>query len=243
MSQQALERRDPLRAGRLSTPRAAAVAGIAFSVLFTMAYVLMRLSVPEDVGGGSDWLDTRAATIKVAVGLVPFAGIAFLWFIGVIRDRLGEHEDQFFSTVLLGSGLLFLGLTFAVAALTAAMVSTYEANPGGMIDSGLYTFDRSLTYHVANIFGVRMAGVFMVSAATIWSRSRTMPRWLAVTTYALALVQLVTVSHSLWVALIFPGWTFSVSVYILVSNFRTPRVADPPGVDPTPIGTAPGHPA
>lgn len=192
-------------------------------MLFALAYVLMRLSIPADISGGSDWLETRASTIKLAIGLVPFAGIAFLWFIGVIRDRLGEHEDQFFSTVLLGSGLLFLGLTFAVAALTAAMVSTYEANPSGLVDSGLYTFDRSLTYHVANIFAVRMAGVFMVSAATIWARTRTMPRWLVVVTYALAMVQLVTVSYSMWVSLIFPAWTFSVSVFILVSNFRTPR--------------------
>lgn len=33
------------------------------------------------------------------------AGIAFLWFIGVIRDRSGAHEDRFFATVFLGSGL------------------------------------------------------------------------------------------------------------------------------------------
>lgn len=214
----------PLDGGALATPRAAAVAGIAFSVLFTMAYVLMRLSVPDDLGGGTEWLDERADSIKLAVGLVPFAGIAFLWFIGVIRDRLGEQEDRFFSTVLLGSGLLFLALTFVVAAVTAAMVETYNANPDGMVGSGLYAFDRSLAAHLANIFAVRMAGVFMISAATIWSRSRTMPRWVTLATYALAFVQLVTVSYSLWVALIFPGWTLGVSLYILVANFRSPRL-------------------
>lgn len=44
--------------------------------------------------------------------LVPFAGIAFLWFIGVLRDRLGQLEDRFFATVLFGSGPLFLGTLF-----------------------------------------------------------------------------------------------------------------------------------
>jgi len=44
---------------------------------------------------------------------LPFAGIAFLWFIGVLRDRLGELEDRFFATVFLGSGLLFLAMLFA----------------------------------------------------------------------------------------------------------------------------------
>lgn len=214
----------PLDGGALATPRAAAVAGIAFSVLFTMAYVLMRLSVPDDLGGGPEWLDERADSIKLAVGLVPFAGIAFLWFIGVIRDRLGEQEDRFFSTVLLGSGLLFLALTFVVAAVTAAMVGTYNANPDGVVGSGLYAFDRSLAAHLANIFAVRMAGVFVIFAATIWSRSRTMPRWVTLATHALAFVQLVTVSYSLWVALIFPGWTLGVSLYILVANFRSPRL-------------------
>ena len=43
------------------------------------------------------------------MNLIPFAGIAFLWFIGVLRDRLGEQEDRFFATVFFGSGLLFLG--------------------------------------------------------------------------------------------------------------------------------------
>jgi hypothetical protein len=43
----------------------------------------------------------------LALYLVPFAGIAFLWFIGVLRDRLGELEDRFFATVFFGSGLLY----------------------------------------------------------------------------------------------------------------------------------------
>ena len=42
----------------------------------------------------------------MAVNLVPFAGIAFLWFIGVLRDRLGALEDRFFATVFLGLGML-----------------------------------------------------------------------------------------------------------------------------------------
>jgi hypothetical protein len=53
----------------------------------------------------------------LALYLVPFAGIAFLWFIGVLRDRLGELEDRFFATVFFGSGLLFLAMLFASAAV------------------------------------------------------------------------------------------------------------------------------
>ncbi len=85
----------PLTNQRLTTPRAAAVAGILFSVLLSLAYVLIRLSIPADPADGGAWLEERASTVTLGLSLVPFAGIAFLWFMGVIRDRLGYLEDQF----------------------------------------------------------------------------------------------------------------------------------------------------
>ena len=86
------------------TPRAAAVAGIIFSVLFTTSMVLIRLALPEELRGTdiADWLQGNTTTISLALTLVPFAGIAFLWFVGVVRSRLGSMEDQFFSTVFFG---------------------------------------------------------------------------------------------------------------------------------------------
>ena len=69
------------------------------------------------------WLATSSGTIAFALNLVPYAGIAFLWFIGVIRDRLGDAEDRFIATVFLGSGLLFLALTFVGAALAGALLN------------------------------------------------------------------------------------------------------------------------
>ena len=55
--------------------------------------------------------------------MVPFAGIAFLWFIGVVRDRIGEREDKFFATVFLGSGLLFVAMLFAAAAVLGGLIA------------------------------------------------------------------------------------------------------------------------
>ena len=45
-----------------------------------------------------------------ALYLAPFAGIAFLWFVAVIRDQIGDREDRFFATVFFGSGILFVAL-------------------------------------------------------------------------------------------------------------------------------------
>ena len=106
------QKADLIRA-RLKAPRAAAIAGILFSVLLIAVLLLFRLSVQADPLEAGAWLKTSSKTIAQALNLVPFAGIAFLWFIGVLRDRLGELEDRFFATVFLGSGLLFLAMLFA----------------------------------------------------------------------------------------------------------------------------------
>jgi hypothetical protein len=110
---------------RLRTPRAAAVAGIVFSLLLGTALVLIRVSVPSDPAEAGSWLTdpSRRAAVALALNLVPFAGIAFLWFIGVVRDRVGQHEDRFFATVFLGSGLLFIGMLFVAAAVGGGLLS------------------------------------------------------------------------------------------------------------------------
>jgi hypothetical protein len=205
---------------RLTTPRAAAVAGILFALLLGTAYALIRISIPADPADGGAWLEERAGTVKLALGLVPFAGIAFLWFIGVVRDRVGQLEDRFFATVFLGSGLLFLAMTFVSAALAGGLLASYATMPARMIDSGLYTFGRQVLYQISSVYAMRMAGVFMISLGTIWVRTRTMPRWLAFLTYGLALVLLLSIGYSLWVMLIFPAWVLVISIYILATNLR-----------------------
>ena len=160
--------------------------------------------------------------MSLALGLLPFAGIAFLWFIGVVRDRLGPLEDQFFATVFFGSGLLFLALAFVSAALAGGILATYALEQRRFIDSGMYTLTQAVLYRITNVYAVKMAGVFMISLATIWVRTRLMPRWLALLTYVLALGLLLSITSSLWVTLIFPGWVGVVSGYILVTNLRSP---------------------
>jgi hypothetical protein len=83
-------------------------------VLLIAALVLLRLSVPADPRVAGTWLTDpgRRVAVKIALDLIPFAGIAFLRFIGVIRDRAGEREDRFFAIVFLGSGLLFVAMLF-----------------------------------------------------------------------------------------------------------------------------------
>ena len=92
----------------LRTPGAAAIAGLLFSFLLLAAFVLLRISVPSEPQEPGSWLHAHSTTLELAMNLVPFAGIAFLWFVGALRDRLGAREDRFFATLFLGSGLLVL---------------------------------------------------------------------------------------------------------------------------------------
>lgn len=206
---------------RLTTPKAAAVAGILFAVLIVVAYVLIRQAIPMDPADqNAAWLREQAGTVSLALGLVPFAGIAFLWFIGVVRDRIGEYEDRLFSSVFFGSGLLYLALTFAAAAVTTGLLTSFAVDADKLVESGLYLYVRALIWQILNVYAIRMASVFMISLGTIWVRTLVMPRWLALLTYISALVLLFTVSYNVWVTLVFPAWVLVISVYILYVNLR-----------------------
>ena len=95
---------------RAATPLAGAIAGILFALLFTLSVSIMIATVVEVSRDTGEWLAGGVERVRFALGLVPFAGLFFLWFIAVARERLGRLEDQFFSTVFLGSGLLFLAM-------------------------------------------------------------------------------------------------------------------------------------
>jgi hypothetical protein len=212
------EEKDALGAG-LKAPRAGSIAGILFSILFIVSVVLIRLSVPDSPGDPGTWLSHSAKSIGLALDLLPFAGIAFLWFMGVLRDRMGAHEDRFLATVFLGSGLLFLAITFVSSALTGGVMVAYEANPEKLMDSGTYTFARALTYELVNVYALRMAGVFMISTCTLAIRIGIFPRWMSFLGYLLALFLLLSIGHFGWAPLVFPLWTLVISVYVLFANF------------------------
>jgi hypothetical protein len=213
---------DPLRASSpLRTPRAAAVAGIIFSILSITALILLRLSAPPSPAVEGTWLTDSGHRAAVAIGLnlVPFAGIAFLWFIGVLRDRIGEREDRFFATVFLGSGLLFVGMLFVAAAVAGANVAsaTSAALPG----SGTLALSRNVTTSLLNVYSMRMAAVFTLTTVTIARRTQIVARWLTLAGMACALVLLVGIGISQWVELLFPLWILALSLDILSADSRT----------------------
>ena len=211
----------PLRPGSpLRTPRAAAVAGIIFSVLLTAALVLLRVSVPAHPDVPGSWLTNsqRRAAVAIALNLVPFAGIAFLWFIGVLRDRIGEREDRFFATVFLGSGLLFVAMIFVAAAITGGVIAETSSPP----NASTLAVGRVVTAILLNVYAMRMAAVFTLTTVTIARRTEIVSRWLTVAGLVCALVLLVGIGFSPWVELLFPAWILALSIDILAAGLRPP---------------------
>lgn len=221
------EKNERLIRRQLRSPRVAAVAGILFSLLLTTSMILFRnintIALPDI---SRDWLERSASSASLPLSLVPFAGIAFLWFTGVIRDRLGDREDKLFATVFWGSGLIFVVLLFIWAATLGAILDSYAMTAGKLIDNNVYIFGVAFLNEIMGNYALRMAGVYMLSIGTLWTRAGVMPRWLTIVTTIVALGFLFFAGSIREARYIFPGWVLFISVYILVLNYRRTRTLE-----------------
>lgn len=213
--------REERRLRTLTTPRSAGLAGVVFAVLFGLSMVLLRMSITEAPLAENGLSSVARTQLTTALTMMPIAGIAFLWFVGVVRDRMGDLEDRFFATVYLGSGVLFLAMMFVSMALAGAILTTVDPEVTPSSPPEVVEFGRAVMLQVTNVYALRMAAVFMISLSTTWHRSGTAPRWLVISTYLVAVSLLVVTSLSIWIALVFPGWVLLVSLYILVTARRS----------------------
>jgi len=201
----------------LRTPRAAAIAGVIFAVLLTTILVQLRLAAQSEPFGPQAWLTNKG--IAWVPRLVPFTGIAFLWLIGVVRDRIGRSEDRFFATVFLGSGLLFTAMLFVASAIAEAILAdATAAQPQASLAA--WELARRVAALLLNSYAMRMAAVFMISTATIGLRTRFMPRWLAILGIVIAAILLLGIEVSRWVEVLFPLWVLLFSLDTLLESFK-----------------------
>jgi hypothetical protein len=206
---------------RIRSPRSAALAGIIFSGLLVASMLLITGSSQLPVEKiKPEWLEARVESVSLGLSLIPFAGIAFLWFTGVIRDHIGDREDRFFATIFLGSGIAFVVLLFVYAAILGAIFGTYALASTQIADNDVYIFGFMLANEFVGNYTLRMAGVYMFSIGTIWTRAEITPRWLSLITYLLALVFLFFAGSIREARFVFPGWVFLTSIFILITNRR-----------------------
>ena len=209
---------------RIRSPRAAAVAGIVFSILsFTVMIMVQDLLVGSSSAIDKQWFETHAQSVSFPLALVPFIGISLLWFTGVLRDRLDDKEDRFFSTIFFGSGILIVGMLFIWAAAFGAMFQTYTSLEKGAADPAVFVFGHTFLREILGDFILRLMGVYMTTVATIWRHTKVMPRWILVITYVFGIAFIIFAAKVPEARFVFPGWVLVVSVYILVANLRHPR--------------------
>jgi hypothetical protein len=208
-------------------PRSAGLAGIAFSLLFLGFAALAAARPPAGLteAGLVEWFERSAkGPITLAsMYVAPFAGIAFLWFLAVVRDRIGAREDRFLATVFLGSGLIFVAMFWAAAAALASLVSDNPLEGAPPLSATTLETFRSLAFSFLFVLAARAGAVFMIVTSSIALRTAIFPRWLIIASYVIAMVMLLSLASLQWVLLLFPAWVFVMSVYILNSEMGAVR--------------------
>jgi hypothetical protein len=204
----------------------AALAGLAFFVLYLAVFILLRRIPGADATAGetADFYRSsgeRRALRVAGVYLVPLGGISLLWFTAAVRHRvanLATREDALLSTVQLLSAAVYVAMIFAAMAVITAPAIAVEIGaqtPDDVIgDSSLLIVGDSILV----VYALRAAGVFIAAGTTRAVRSGLIPRWFAVVSYALVVVLLLTVARVRAVSLLFPAWVAIMSVVVLIKR-------------------------
>jgi hypothetical protein len=208
----------------LRSPRSAAAAGIVFSLLAFASLVTIHVARPKKPADSADLLTSspQRELILIGLSLLPFAAVAFLWFVGVIRERIGEREDKFFGTVFLGSGLLFVGVLLVGEAVTAGMVLNIQPDSAqslSLTPPEWWSFAHNISSELTEA-ALQMAGVFTTATATLLWRTGAAPRWLTLSGTIVAILLFFSLYLFSWIGLLFPIWILVLSLYILVAARR-----------------------
>jgi len=216
-SAQALRRAAYLTAG----------SGAVHALLFLLSYFLVT-SQPGVRASDADLVsfyqsDQPRRLILVGLYLMPFAGIAFIWFIVALRAWIaasGRPEDILLSNVQLVSGIVFIALFFAAAASAAAIAASVEYS-SGPIDATSARQLPSLGNALFFVFAMRMAAMFIFATSNIGRRTGVLPTWFAIVGGLVGLFLLLSATFSQILVLVFPVWILTLSVLLVLRARRT----------------------
>jgi hypothetical protein len=135
------ERRAARRRELQNSARFTAIAGIVYAVLFVTSLWLLtdtprRGATDQEIIAFYDSDKLRTVSF-VALYLMPFSGIAFLWFIVSLRmwisTRVERRVNVLFSNIQLVSGIVFLTLLLCAAA--ALSMTSIAMDVGGEVQN------------------------------------------------------------------------------------------------------------
>ena len=203
---------------RATSFEVAAIAGIVCAVGWSLS--LRGLVAGPGLGATREeiatyYADGSSRSVSVLLALMVVATIAYLWFVGVVRNRLGASETRLVGTVFLGASVLLTGLLLVGASALAAPSVLVEV--GGQVpDPGAAGLLRAMAAVVLAVFAPRVATLVMFSTASLSRRSGALPTWLIVVTYVVGVAEFVNVTVATPTLYVFPAWIALVSIVILL---------------------------
>lgn len=210
---------------------AAAIAGLLHSGL-SLAATFMLLGAPEPTEGNAAitawYLDeANQRRVILAVNLVTVSSIMFLWFVAVIRRRVGTRENRFFGTVFLGSSLLLIGAWLGAAVLFAAPAIAGQTF-GLVPDADAVAMTQASGITMASVVATRLEAVFIISTTTVGRLSRAFQPWLIVAGYAIGLTLLLVPIPNSAFTWVFPIWVAAMSATLLWRREAIDDAVHPP---------------
>lgn len=207
---------------RARSIEAAAIAGVAYSVFTVVALIRLSRFPDLDIGdeGLTAWFDDAAhqTLLTGLLGLAAVGAIAFLWFVAVIRRRLGDREDRLFATVFLTSGIAYVVVWLIGAGALAAPAVAMMQFDTGSVSQASATLAGGIGSSMILVVAPRLQAVFILSTSTVIMRSQVLPSWLAIVGYVCGLALFVVPLVAEPVGLIFPVWVFVVSVVMMIKR-------------------------
>jgi hypothetical protein len=218
-----------------------AVAGVTFALLFAAALVLVdrtpKLGSAAHVYQAFYSSSENETLVTVGLYVIPFAGIAFLWFMMALRElvaTVSPRRSDMSRGLQLASGVAFLCLVFCGTAAGGgvALLLNLSSAPAPTVD-----VMRSLNgvgYALVFVFGVRMAGMFAITTTSLAWAAGLLPRWLMALSYLMAAFLLINTTDQPATLLLYPAWVLLVSlaVWWRAVHHAAPGPSDAAPTDP-----------
>ena len=208
--------------------------GIVHAVLFLLSFWILR-NIPGPGAseatliafyGGAD----RRRVLAVGLYLLPFAAIAFVWFIVALRMWVGSHgrpEHALFSNVQLVSGIVFIALLLEAAAAFSIDAAVVEFSNGSLNPALARQFPQ-LGRVLGLVLAMRLAAMFVIATTSIGRHTGVLPAWFNWLGYVVGAFLLLAATLSALLILVFPVWVLTLCVLLLVRARHLPRDATRP---------------
>ncbi len=205
-----------------------AVVGMAHAILFLLSFLLLNdapaadASTDEIVAFYQD--DSRRRVLLVGLYLMPFAGIAFMWFSVALRMWIEgsiRRANYLLSNIQLVSSIIYVALFFCAAGSLSVVAASVEFTDG-QVEAGVARGFPDLGRTLLFVFAFRMASMFVLTTSTIGRTTKILPRWFCFVGYAVGLFLLLSASFMAWFAIVFPVWLFMLSVILLTRARQIP---------------------